>query len=257
LPNLAHCSPWHAAGSTLKKRRTSRYERRITSRKSDSNACITAVRDRCPRLRSVVESAELLATAGLAATGGQTGFGAICLLRRCRWRRCRWRAGLGWSRRGRSGRGTAARRCARRWPGRWPSRCAGAGGMVTTLPPLRVINSVRCPRSSPRCSMSAPAASDTSPGQARKSHGVATGVASLATRYFAGNPQPLYPGPARVEVPSARCLRGCLMRLISARTGNLCSHARRSWAGSHSSTHSRRRTLSSREAPCLSAASMQ
>jgi hypothetical protein len=33
--------------------------------------------------------------------------------------------------------------------------------MATTLPPLRVMPSVRCPRSRPRCSMSAPVASDT------------------------------------------------------------------------------------------------
>ena len=32
----------------------------------------------------------------------------------------------------------------------------GASGMVTTLPPLRVTVSVRCPRSRPRCSASAP-----------------------------------------------------------------------------------------------------
>ena len=32
----------------------------------------------------------------------------------------------------------------------------GASGMVTTLPPLRVIVRVRCPRSRPRCSISAP-----------------------------------------------------------------------------------------------------
>ena len=37
----------------------------------------------------------------------------------------------------------------------------GASGMVTTLPPLRVMVSVRWPRSTPRCSMSAPVASDT------------------------------------------------------------------------------------------------
>ena len=37
----------------------------------------------------------------------------------------------------------------------------GASGMVTTLPPLRVIVRVRCPRSRPRCSMSAPVASET------------------------------------------------------------------------------------------------
>ncbi len=37
----------------------------------------------------------------------------------------------------------------------------GASGTVTTLPPLRVIVSVRCPRSRPRCSMSAPVASET------------------------------------------------------------------------------------------------
>ena len=37
----------------------------------------------------------------------------------------------------------------------------GASGIVTTLPPLRVIVSVRCPRSRPRCSMSAPVASET------------------------------------------------------------------------------------------------
>ena len=37
----------------------------------------------------------------------------------------------------------------------------GASGMVTTLPPLRVMVSVRWPRSRPRCSMSAPVASDT------------------------------------------------------------------------------------------------
>jgi hypothetical protein len=33
--------------------------------------------------------------------------------------------------------------------------------MVTTLPPLRVMTSVRCPRSTPRASMLAPMASDT------------------------------------------------------------------------------------------------
>jgi len=38
---------------------------------------------------------------------------------------------------------------------------ARASGMVTTLPPLRVIVIVRCPRSRPRCSMSAPVASET------------------------------------------------------------------------------------------------
>jgi hypothetical protein len=37
----------------------------------------------------------------------------------------------------------------------------GASGMVTTLPPLRVIIRVRYPRSGPRCSMSAPVASET------------------------------------------------------------------------------------------------
>jgi hypothetical protein len=37
----------------------------------------------------------------------------------------------------------------------------GASGMVTTLPPLRVMVRVRCPRSRPRCSMSAPVASET------------------------------------------------------------------------------------------------
>ena len=37
----------------------------------------------------------------------------------------------------------------------------GASGMVTTLPPLRVMTRVRWPRSRPRCSMSAPVASDT------------------------------------------------------------------------------------------------
>ena len=37
----------------------------------------------------------------------------------------------------------------------------GASGMVTTLPPLRLIVSVRCPRSRPRCSISAPVASET------------------------------------------------------------------------------------------------
>ena len=37
----------------------------------------------------------------------------------------------------------------------------GARGMVTIFPPLRVIVSVRCPRSRPRCSMSAPVASET------------------------------------------------------------------------------------------------
>ena len=37
----------------------------------------------------------------------------------------------------------------------------GASGMVTTLPPLRVITKVRCPRSTPRASMSAPVASET------------------------------------------------------------------------------------------------
>jgi hypothetical protein len=34
-------------------------------------------------------------------------------------------------------------------------------GMVTTLPPLRVVTRVRCPRSRPKCPMSAPVASDT------------------------------------------------------------------------------------------------
>ena len=37
----------------------------------------------------------------------------------------------------------------------------GASGMVTALPPLRVIVSVRCPRSRPRCSMSALVAPET------------------------------------------------------------------------------------------------
>ena len=37
----------------------------------------------------------------------------------------------------------------------------GASGMVTILPPLRVMVRVRCPRSRPKCSMSAPAASET------------------------------------------------------------------------------------------------
>ena len=37
----------------------------------------------------------------------------------------------------------------------------GASGIVTTFPPLRVMISVRCPRSRPRCSMSAPVASET------------------------------------------------------------------------------------------------
>ena len=37
----------------------------------------------------------------------------------------------------------------------------GASGIVTTLPPLRVIVKVRCPRSRPRCSMSAPVTSET------------------------------------------------------------------------------------------------
>jgi hypothetical protein len=40
-------------------------------------------------------------------------------------------------------------------------RAGGASGMVTTLPPLRAMIRVRCPRSSPRCSMSAPVASET------------------------------------------------------------------------------------------------
>ncbi len=45
----------------------------------------------------------------------------------------------------------------------------GANGMVTTLPPLRVVTSVRCPRSTPRASMVAPVASDTrSPFSASK-----------------------------------------------------------------------------------------
>ena len=37
----------------------------------------------------------------------------------------------------------------------------GASGMVTTLPPLRVIVRVLWPRSRPRCSISAPVASET------------------------------------------------------------------------------------------------
>ena len=37
----------------------------------------------------------------------------------------------------------------------------GVSGMVTTLPPLRVMTRVWWPRSSPRCSMSAPVAADT------------------------------------------------------------------------------------------------
>jgi len=37
----------------------------------------------------------------------------------------------------------------------------GASGMVTTLPPLRVMTRVRCPRSRPRCSISAPVPSET------------------------------------------------------------------------------------------------
>ena len=62
------------------------------------------------------------------------------------------------------------------------------------------------------------------------------------------------------RAPAARAIRANLlcrgsiayavavMRLISASTGNRCSHARRSWVGSHSSAHSRRRTHSSRYA---------
>jgi hypothetical protein len=42
-----------------------------------------------------------------------------------------------------------------------PGRPWRVSGMVTTLPPLRVIVSVRCPRSRPRCSISAPVASET------------------------------------------------------------------------------------------------
>ena len=37
----------------------------------------------------------------------------------------------------------------------------GANGMVTTLPPLRVMTRVRCPRSTPKASISAPLASKT------------------------------------------------------------------------------------------------
>ena len=37
----------------------------------------------------------------------------------------------------------------------------GASGTVTTFPPLRVITSVRCPRSTPKASISAPVASET------------------------------------------------------------------------------------------------
>ena len=37
----------------------------------------------------------------------------------------------------------------------------GASGMVTTLPPLRVMTRVRCPRSTPKFSMLAPVASET------------------------------------------------------------------------------------------------
>jgi hypothetical protein len=43
----------------------------------------------------------------------------------------------------------------------------GASGIVTTLPPLRVTTSVRCPRSTPRCSISAPLASRPAAHSAR------------------------------------------------------------------------------------------
>ena len=50
---------------------------------------------------------------------------------------------------------------------RWPTARSiaravrGASGIVTTLPPLRVITNVRCPRSTPRASIFAPVASET------------------------------------------------------------------------------------------------
>ena len=67
----------------------------------------------------------------------------------------------------------------------------GASGMVTILPPLRVMVRVRCPRSRPRCSMSAPVASETrSPFSA----------SSEISAYPGGGPRP--------AARRARCGRG-------------------------------------------------
>jgi hypothetical protein len=64
---------------------------------------------------------------------------------------------------------------------------------------------------------------------------------------------------ARAAVPSPVAHAVAVTRLISAKTGKVCSHALRSWDGSHSSAHSRRRTLSSRYAyrSCGPAASIR
>ena len=78
-------------------------------------------------------------------------------LRRRR-RRCEWRAGPAAAPSAARNTGSPVRSPMARWIA-WA--VCGASGMVTTLPPLRVMVRVPWPRSKSRCSMSAPVASET------------------------------------------------------------------------------------------------
>ena len=77
-------------------------------------------------------------------------------LRRRR-RRCEWRAGPAAAPSAARNTGPPVRSPMARWIAR---AVCGASGMVTTLPPLRIMVRVRWPRSRSRCSMSAPVASE-------------------------------------------------------------------------------------------------
>jgi hypothetical protein len=98
-----------------------------------------------------------------------------------------------------------------------------ASGIVTTLPPSRVMTRVRCPRSRPMCPMSAPVASDTRsplsasrtrarrPGRARRRPGARRPRYGLgrwrATRSPAAAVARALPGIARGVLPRRRTCR--------------------------------------------------
>ena len=119
-----------------------------------------ALRSRCVTAGCLGSAAAGSSVRRLRSSGGAFPAGAPVSGRRLRRRRrrCEWRAGP-----------AAAPSAARNTgaPVRSPMAKSiaravrGASGMVTTLPPLRVIVRVRWPRSRSRCSMSAPVASET------------------------------------------------------------------------------------------------
>ena len=129
-----------------------------------------ALRSRCVTAGCLGSAAAGSSVRRLRSSGGAFPAGAPVTGRRLRRRRrrCKWRAGP-------AAVPSAARNTGA--PVRSPMAKSiaravrGASGMVTTLPPLRVIVRVRWPRSRPRCSMSAPVASETrSPRAARSAH---------------------------------------------------------------------------------------